>query len=115
MVHVRFRFDALAGSTLALNVLAFPALIVVVALLKLTLVTGFPCTVTLAVAVLPPQFVLTLTVAVPTPTAVTTPRLFTLTTAPLLVSHVTPRFVALLGVIVALSVILLPRLIVNAV
>jgi hypothetical protein len=66
-----------------------------------------PVTVTALLAVLPPSTVLTVMVAFPAPTAVTTP-LFTVATPVLLLDHVTFLFVAFVGVTVAVRVAVAP-------
>ena len=67
---------------------------------------GVALTVTVQVAVNPPSSVFTVIVAVPPATPVTSP-LFTVTTLGLLDDQLTPLFVALVGVIKWLSVVVL--------
>ena len=68
-------------------------------------------TVILQVALVLPSSVVTVMVAVPFATAVTTPLLLTLATEVLLLDHVTFLFVALSGKIVAVSVVVAPALV----
>ena len=70
--------------------------------------TSFDFTVTEQVAVLFPSTVLTVIVAVPTLTAVTTPELDTVATDVLFDDHVTDLFVAYEGVTVAVRVLVSP-------
>jgi hypothetical protein len=83
-------------------------LTVSVAPVKDTFVTGaaLPCvlTITLQAAVLPPSVVVTVIVAFPAPTPVTTPPVDTVATAVLLLLHVTFWFVAPDGVIAGIRV-----------
>ena len=73
-------------------------------LFKLTPVTAMGFTVTVHVAFLPPSDVVTVIVAVPTETAVTTPEEDTVATDGLFEDQVTDLFVALAGATVATSV-----------
>ena len=69
-------------------------------------------TVTPQVAFMPlPSFAVAVMRAVPLPLGVTTPLLLTVATAMLLLVHVTPMVVAVVGVMVAVSVFVLPVLV----
>jgi len=98
--HVTLWFVALYGVIAAKRVSVPPTTRLVDALFKDTPVTAMGFTVTVQEAVLPPSAVVTVIVAVPTLTPVTTPPSDTVATAVLLLFHVTFLFVALEGVIV---------------
>ena len=100
LVHVTLLFVALLGLIFAESWIVAPTFNVSLVLFKETPITG-TTTVTVQVAVLP-LFVFTVIVAVPAFLAVTKP-LLTVATLESLVVHVTLLFVALLGVIVAVS------------
>jgi len=110
LLHVTFLFAALEGATVAVRVSVLPTVRMADDLLRVTPLTGTGLTVTVQAAVLLPSAVVTVIVAVPAATAVTTPPAVTVATvgAPLL--HVTFWLVALEGVIVALRVSVLPTI-----
>ena len=105
LVHVTFLLVALAGSTVAVSCCVAPTLSWTDEGETVTLVgTILPVTsVTVHVAVLPPEVVFTVIVAVPRAFFVTTPVEDTVAIDVLLLDHVTLLSVALLGVIVAVS------------
>ena len=103
--HVTFWFVALAGATVAVNVRVPPTFNEVVGrqLPIVTLVGTIGATVITHVLVLLPSTVVAVIVAVPTPTAVTTPVVLTVATLMLLLDHVTFWLVALAGATVAVN------------
>jgi len=102
-VHVTVLLVAFEGLTVAVRVDVLPTFKVIELLLRLTPVTG-TVTVTVQVAVLLLSAVVTVIVAVPALTAVTTPSDDTVATLLLLVVQVTALFVAFEGLIVAVRV-----------
>ena len=116
LLHITFRLEALAGVTVAvrLRVAACPASIWAAFVFNVMPVTGIGATVMVLVAVCPPSCVVTVMVAVPTDTAVTTPLVFTVATAGLLLLHIRLRLVALAGVMLAASDAVSPATMVKA-
>ena len=106
LLHVTVWLVAFAGSTVAVSFSLPPSASVNSVLVNVTPVTGTvwgALTVTLHVAVLAPSSVVTVMMASPALTAVTTP-LFTVAISLLLLLHVTPLLVAFVGSTVAVSV-----------
>jgi copper chaperone CopZ len=104
--QVTFVFVAFEGLTVAVSVpVAPPTVNESVVGLKATPVTATACvpTVTAQVAVLPPSTVVTVIVAVPAATGVTTPELLTVATVVLLDDQFTFLFAAFDGLTVAVS------------
>ena len=114
--HVTALFVAVLGATTAISVPVLPSSIESVVASSDTPVTdtvgggggGAAVTVTVAVAGKLPSAVVTVMVAVPAATAVTTPVGETVATAPLDVAHVTDWFVAVMGKTLAVSVPVVP-------
>ena len=96
LFHTTFWLVALAGVMVAISVSVSRTASSNVLLFNVIPVIG-TITVTIAVVVLPPSIVLTVMVAVPTDTALTTPCALTVATAVLLLSHVTFQLVAFSG------------------
>ena len=107
LLHVTFLFVALEGATVAVRVSVLPMLRLVFVLFKVTPVTATLLTVTVQVAVLLPSSVVTVIVAVPAATAVTTPP-DTVATDVLLLIQLTVLFAALEGATAAVRVSVLP-------
>jgi len=103
LLHVTLLFAALEGATVAVRVSVLPTVRMADDLFRVTPLTGTGLTVTVQVAVLLPSAVVTVTVAVPAVTAVTTPP-DTVATAGAPLLHVTFWLVALEGAIAAVKV-----------
>jgi hypothetical protein len=99
--QVRFWLGASAGATVAASETVWPMASVALDGIKLTPVTA--PTVTSQIAVLPPSTVVTVIVAAPAAMALTRPELETVATLGLPLNHVTARFVAFAGEMVAVS------------
>jgi hypothetical protein len=109
LFHITFLFVALLGKTVATKVWLPPGERLTALVLRLTPLTGTSVALTLTAqaAVLPPSSVVTVIVAVPAATALTTPSV-TVAIEGALVSQVTLLFVALAGVKMATRVWLPP-------
>ena len=102
--HVTVLLVALVGSTVAVNWVVLPSVMIALVLFSDIDVARIGFTVTVHVArKLVPSVVLAVIVAVPRPIAVTKPLLLTVTMLLLLVVHATVLFVVLLGNTVAAS------------
>ena len=110
VVQVMFLLVALDGATVAVSCCTPVLPIVADVLDKVTPVTAIGAVLTVMAldAVLPPSCVVTVMVQVPAATPVTTPVVLTVAIAELLVDQVTFLFVALDGVMVAVSCVVAP-------
>ena len=103
LAHVTALFAALPGSTVAVSCVVSPIFVNVAFVLSNdTFVTG-TFTVTVQLAVFPPDAVVTVIVALPLLAALTTPLPSTVATEGLLLVQVTDLFVALPGSTIAVS------------
>lgn len=108
--HVTVLLVALVGSTVAVNWVVLPSVMIALVLFSDIDVARIGFTVTVQVArKLVPSVVLAVIVAVPRPIAVTKPLLLTVTMLLLLVVHATVLFVVLLGNTVAVSCRVSPK------
>jgi hypothetical protein len=107
LLHVTLLFVAVAGTTFAVRACVIPIPIVAVFGETVTPVTD-AVTVTEHVSVYPPSAVLTVIIALPAETPVTTPDVLTEATAALLLLHVTLLFVAVAGTTFAVRACVVP-------
>jgi hypothetical protein len=109
-LQVTLLLVALVGATVAVNVVVEPTFTLAVVGDTATPVTGtfVVLTVIADVAVNPPLTVVTVIVALPAATLVTTPAVFTVAMAVLLLDQVTLLLVALVGATVAVNVVVEP-------